>query len=235
MTVHPNAGVPAGTTLTTYTGPSTITTNGTVIDGKSIPFGLRIEAQNVVITRSSIRGSDGMGIQVDGSLTITQSTISGFSDGIGGDNYTATLLEVTKLKDDGFKLGSNVHVDHSWCHDMAPEAGAHADCGQMQAGEVNLSVTNSWFDGGSNSALFIAPDLGPSSNGPVTISGNVLGNGNYTLFCVDGNNGQYFVKNIAITNNQFLKSSQYGPDRINVPVTASGNTWFGTNTAVSMN
>ena len=31
-----NTGVPAGTTLTNYTGPTTITTNGTVIDGKII-------------------------------------------------------------------------------------------------------------------------------------------------------------------------------------------------------
>jgi hypothetical protein len=30
------AGVPAGTVLTTYTGPMTITTDGTVIDGKII-------------------------------------------------------------------------------------------------------------------------------------------------------------------------------------------------------
>ena len=54
-----------------------------------------------------------------------------------------------------------------------------------------------------NAALFIAPDLGPSSPGPVTITGNWLDGGNYTLFCVDGNNGQYFVDNITITDNRF--------------------------------
>ena len=232
MVAHPAAGVPAGLNLTPYTGPANITRDGTVLDGMDITKNLEISAHNVVIKRSYIHSSGDMGIQVNGSLTISQSTISGTDNGIGGDNYSATLVEVTKLGSDGFKLGNNVHVDQSWCHDMAPTAGAHADCGQMQSGVVNMSVTNSWFDGGDNSALFLAPDLGPSANGPVTISGNVLGKGNYTLFCVDGNSGQYLEKNISITNNQFINNAAYGPDRINVPVTASGNTWFGTSTSV---
>jgi hypothetical protein len=218
--------VPAGTVLTPYTGPATITANGTVIDAKDIPIGLTIRASNVVITRSRIHSGSGMAVQVDGSLSISDSTITDSGNGLGGDNFTATRVDLTRLTDDGVKLGNNVHVDQSWCHDLTPSAGAHADCGQMQAGVVNMSVTNSWFDGGSNSALFLAPDLGPSTNGPVLISNNVLGAGNYTLFCVDGDNGTYFVKNITITNNQFLRTSQYGPARLNVPVTATGNTWY---------
>ncbi len=74
-----------------------------------------------------------------------------------------------------------------------------------------------------NAALFIAPDLGPGSPGPVTITGNWLDGGNYTLFCVDGNNGQYFVDNITITDNRFGSGASYGPAKVNVPVTASGN------------
>jgi hypothetical protein len=231
----PTAGVPAGVTLSTYTGPSTITKDGTVIDGKDIPFALEIAAKNVVITRSRIHSNSDEGIHVSGSLTISDSTVRDSQNGIGGDNYTATRVEVTNLADDGFKLGDNVHVNQSWCHDMTPSTQAHADCGQMQAGVTNMSVTNSWFDGGRNSALFIAPDLGPSSNGPVLISNNVLGNGNYTLYCVDGDNGRYIVKNITITNNRFLTGSQYGPVTVNVPVTASNNTWFSTGKPISLN
>jgi hypothetical protein len=226
------AGVPAGLALTTYTGPSTITKDGTVIDAKDIPFGLEIAAKNVVITRSRIHSNDDEGIHVSGSLQISDSTVRDSSNGIGGDNYTATRVEVTNLADDGFKLGNNVHVDQSWCHDLTPSSQAHADCGQMQAGVTNMSVTNSWFDGGRNSALFIAPDLGPSSNGPVLIDNNVLGNGNYSLYCVDGNDGEYIVKNITITNNRFLNTAQYGPATVNVPVTASNNTWFSTGKSI---
>jgi hypothetical protein len=228
----PSGGVPAGTKLTPYTGPSTITKTGTVIDSADITKSLEIAAPNVVITKSRIHGSGDEGIHVSGSLTISDSTVSGFDNGIGGDNYTATRVELTALNDDGFKLGNNVHVDRAWCHDLSPSSEAHADCGQMQAGVVNMSVTNSWLVGGRNSALFLAPDLGPSSNGPVTISGNVLGNGNYSLYCVDGNNGEYFVKNITITNNRFMRDAQYGPATVNVPVTASNNVWYDTGTSI---
>ena len=85
-----------------------------------------------------------------------------------------------------------------------------------------------WFDPGArigNSALFLAPDLGPSSNGPLTIQGNVLGGGNYALFCVDGNNGRYYEKHITISYNRFIRDSKYGPFMVNVPVTATHNIW----------
>ncbi|MGX7678035.1 DUF4082 domain-containing protein [Jatrophihabitans sp. DSM 45814] len=235
FTTHPQAGVPAGTALTAYTGPTTITKDGTVIDAKTITQSLEISAKNVVISRSVFHSGGGEAIHVSGSATITDTTVSGGENGIGGDNYTATRVEVTNLSDDGFKLGNNVHVDQSWCHDMTPTTQAHADCGQMQAGVTNMSVTNSWFDGGRNSALFLAPDLGPSSNGPVLINNNVLGNGNYSLYCVDGNNGEYIVKNITITNNRFLRLSNYGPATVNVPVTASNNTWFDTGKSIGSN
>ncbi len=52
-----NTGVPAGTTLTNYTGSCTITTAGTVIDSKTVNCGvLDIRAQNVLITNSHISG-----------------------------------------------------------------------------------------------------------------------------------------------------------------------------------
>lgn len=45
-----------GVTLTTYSGPTTITTNGTVIDSKQINSSITIAANNVTITRSLING-----------------------------------------------------------------------------------------------------------------------------------------------------------------------------------
>jgi hypothetical protein len=226
----PKAGVPAGVTLTPYTGPSTITKDGTVIDAKDIRGALRVNAKDVVITRSRVQDSPStsFGISVNGSLQISDSTLTGTDNGIYGDNYTATRVEVTGLGSDGFKLGDNTHIDRAWCHDMSPSPEAHADCVQMQNGVVNSSITNSWLDGGRNSAIFLAPDLGPSSNGPIIIDNNVLGGGNYSLYCVDGNNGQYFVRSIAITNNRFFHDARYGPADVNVPVTAANNVWIDT-------
>ena len=51
-----NTGVPAGTTLTTYSGPCTITVDNTVIDSKTVNCSLFIEAENVTITKSQING-----------------------------------------------------------------------------------------------------------------------------------------------------------------------------------
>jgi hypothetical protein len=52
-----NTGVPVGTTLTTYTGPLTITVANTVIDSKIVNGSLNIAAPGVVVSRSKVYGS----------------------------------------------------------------------------------------------------------------------------------------------------------------------------------
>jgi hypothetical protein len=222
----PKAGLPAGTVLRKLTG-MTITQAGTVIDGADISGGVTVNAANVVIRRSKINGTGIAGVYVQsGNLTLEDTTITGFDTSVGGDNYTATRVEVTKGFSDGFKIGDNVTVQDSWCHDMTPSPGAHADCGQIQAGIRNVVIRRNWFDVADvngNAALFMAPDLGPSAPGPLLVENNVLGGGNFTLQCVDGDNGRYFITGITIRNNQFLRNSTYGPMRVNVPATVTGN------------
>lgn len=224
----PRAGLPDGTQLHTLTG-MTITQAGTVIDGADIVGGVRVQADNVVIRNSKIDGQGMAGVLVQsGSLILEDTTITGFDTSVGGDNYTATRVEVTRGFSDGFKIGDNVTIQDSWCHDMTPAEGAHADCGQVQSGIRNATIRRNWFDVGNvdgNAALFMAPDLGPSSPGPLVVENNVLGGGNFTLQCVDGDNGNYFIDDITIRNNEFLRNSNYGPMRINVPATVSGNVY----------
>jgi hypothetical protein len=202
-----------------------------VLDSKDITGSIVVAAANVTIRRSSLHANAGedFGIKVvgTGSVTIEDTTITGYRFGVTGDNYTAIRVEVTGLKEDGFILGSHVTVDSSWCHDFVPESGAHSDCAQLQSGETNVIVRDSWFDPGSggNSAIFIAPDLGPDSNGPVSISGNVFGGGNFSLYCVDGANGKYHIRNILVVNNKFIRNATYGPADVNVAVTWEGNGW----------
>jgi hypothetical protein len=171
-------------------------------------------------------------------VTISDVTISGFKTGVAGDDYTANRVEVTALKDDGFVIGSNVTVQSVWCHDLTPESGAHSDCVQIQSGEVNMAVRDSWLDPGgngvANSAVFAAPDLGPSSDGPLLISNNVLGGGNYSLYCVDGAEGRFLIGNISILNNRFIRDATYGPVRVNVPVIWRNNAWVDTGASVEI-
>ena len=95
-------GVPAGTVLTNYTGPCTITAANTIIDRKTVNCGLTIRASNVQITKSKINGS----VTIDDedapySFTITDTEVdagpvnASANDGvtaIGKGNFVATRV-----------------------------------------------------------------------------------------------------------------------------------------------
>ncbi|BDO41361.1 hypothetical protein CELD12_08510 [Cellulomonas sp. NTE-D12] len=223
-----NTGVPAGTVLTP-SGSIHATTAGQVISNLDITGGVTVDAPNVVIKNSRIHGSgSGDGVRVlSGSVTVQDSEIYGFENAIGYDHWTGLRLNIHGDTGDGVKLGSSTTLQDSWIHDLTPAAGAHSDGGQMQSGVTNLVVRHNTIDmtstNGANSALFLAPDLGPSTAGPVLVENNYLAGGGFTLYVVDGANGTYYVGNITVRNNVFGDSG-YGPDNVNVPVTWSGNT-----------
>jgi hypothetical protein len=192
--------------------------------------GISVEAAGVIIRNSVIHGSGSYGVYVrSGSVTISDSEIYGFENAIAGDSWTALRVDIHGTTGDGVKLGSNVLLQDSWIHDMTPSASAHADGAQMQSGERNVTIRHNRIDmtaaRSANSALFLAPDLGPSTDGPVLVEGNYLDGGNYTVYCVDGDDGAYVVGNITFRNNVFGRGARYGIARVNVPVTWSGNTY----------
>ena len=61
------AGVPTGTTLTAYTGPMTITKDGTVIEGMIIDGTLVVDAANVTIKNCVIKNYGWWGIDGEGA------------------------------------------------------------------------------------------------------------------------------------------------------------------------
>lgn len=220
-----NTGVPAGTVLTPAAG-LTVTTPNQVLNGLDIHGEVVIQAPGVQIRNSRISGDDYYGVLVQsGSVTITDTEISGFENAIAGDGWTALRVNIHSVTGDGVKLGSGVTLRSSWIHDLTPAPGAHADGAQMQDGVTGLVVADNAIEPGdaANSAIFLAPDLGPTTNGPVTITGNWLDGGGYALFCLDGANGRYVVRNITISGNRFGSTSGYGAARITVPVTFVGN------------
>lgn len=225
-----STGVPAGIVLTPMAGV-TVTQAGTVIDGKDITGSVIIRAANVTVKNSRIHGSGGYGCvqtQTGGTVTVEDSEIvGGCENGIVFDDWTARRVDIHGTFGDGVKLGSDVLLEDSWIHDLSNASGLHTDGGQVQTGVTNTTVRHNTIDLGdtaqANAALFLAPDLGPSSDGPLVIEGNRLNGGNFILFCVDGNNGQYFVRNITISGNRFGDRFQYGRARVNVPISQSGN------------
>jgi Right handed beta helix region len=226
-----SVGVPPEVSLTAAK-KLRITRPNTVIDARDIRGRVVVRAPGVVISRSRIRGSGtGSGVWVkSGDVTISDSEISDFENGIAGGSWRAFRLDLHGMTGDGVKLGSDVQLSDSWIHDLTPARGAHADGGQMETGVRNLLLTGNTIDvsasGRGNAALFLAPDLGPSTRGPVTIRNNYLDGGNFTVFCLDGNDGQYRVRNISITDNVFGDHHRYGRKRVNVPVVWTGNTSY---------
>ena len=235
-----NTGVPAGTALSAYTGPLTITTAGTVIDGKDITGALIVQAKDVVIRRSRIHDDPGavagVYVQDSGSATITDSEIFNFQVGITYSNWTGIRVDIHDTTFDGMKIGSNVRLEDSWVHDPRPTADAHWDGGQVQAGITNTVIHHNTIDvsgGDANSALFLTPDLGPSTDGPLTVTDNWLDGGSFTIAVLDGDGGKYFISRITVTGNRFGRGGRYGPANVKVPVTWSSNVWDDSSEAVN--
>src|SRR4029453_16253456 len=86
-----NTGVPAGTALTAYTGPKTVTTDGTVIDGKVITGSLIVHADNVVIKNCKITFDSWWGIQADGAKNIIIQDCTFVGPGFNADSNAAIL------------------------------------------------------------------------------------------------------------------------------------------------
>ncbi|WP_425561306.1 hypothetical protein, partial [Microlunatus panaciterrae] len=160
-----NTGVPAGTTLSSYTGPTTITTAGTVIDSKKITGCLNIKADNVTIKNSLIQsggcffnvlsdnGNTGLkltDVEIDG-----QGNTSGDS-AINGSNFSCLRCDLHGTVD-GAKAGSNVVIQDSYIHDLSMTSGSHND-GIQSLGTTSLRIVHNTIiiKAGSTSAIILS-------------------------------------------------------------------------------
>lgn len=167
-----NTGVPTGTTLTDYTGPLTITTDGTVIDSKAVYGDLIIAAKNVVIKNSYLHCGSAIPAGNSGcvnansnnnfNLTVSNNTIrpdhpSYYRDGIVGHEYTAIANNISHSNDgmgafsrpgstapaNVTMIGNYVHELTHWNNDPAHADGSHNDAVQLQGGaNIHLKGNN---------------------------------------------------------------------------------------------
>lgn len=123
-------GVPAGTVLTAYTGPCTITAAGTVIDAKVVNCRLRIRTTGVVITRSKINGNVSVQQPENGfSFAISDSVVDAgvtMDTGLGNGNFTAQRVEVVGGRRSMY-CEKDCLIEDSWVHGQAgdPAGKAH--------------------------------------------------------------------------------------------------------------
>lgn len=216
-----NTGIPAGTVITSYTGPCTISTAGTVIDAKAITCDqLVINAANVTITRSRITSTGPQGLSAVGAnstgLVIADSEVVSQinSSGVDGDNYVLTRLDIH-----GGNRGawcSNCTIQDSWIHGGRVTGSTHASA--LRADQFSTYTHNSMIcdGGGTNCSADLTgyPDFNTTTHW--TIGRNLFGSPAGSFFCAYGgaSAGKPFSNDpanatyIQFTNNVFARGPQ---------------------------
>ena len=203
-----STGVPAGTALTAYTGPLTITTAGTVIDGKTINGCLNVRAVNVTIRNSRITctgTSELAGVYADlapsaANLRIDRveiTCVTGKRHGIWGHGMTVTGLYVHDCEN-GLEVNANSVVRDSYIMSREGDSTAHGDDIQSQGGSDVLIEHNTFAGLNPITSSIIS---NPDNNSRWTIRRNFFSAGALTLYCPENVAGGWVV-----TDNRF-----YGP------------------------
>jgi hypothetical protein len=226
-----NTGIPSGTNLTAYTGPSNITTANTVIEGRTMGC-VQISAQNVTIRNSSISCNGGnyyaVNVGSSGSVTVEDSNIdcrSTNSNGAGRMNITLRRVEITNCEN-GLSVAHDVTVENSLIHELYHGGGAHADGMQFEGGASNVTIRHNTIYANTGSQVgtsaFIA-DLSGHRNW--MIENNLFTGGSFTVYCVLGKGDNWVIRNNAFSLEQGHNgtSGLYGFARECSDETQSGN------------
>ncbi len=224
-----NTGVPAGTTLSTYAGPTTISTNGTVIDGKQINGNLTINAQNVTIKNSFISYSGGGGggsgaIKILSGATATIDHVEVNGNSIvhsciwhEGSSVTITYVKCHDIEDGIFSWadtgnadsGNNLTMEKTYIYNLnATESNGHWD-GYQTEGAVNLVLRHNTFRTLTNGTSAIAIWNGQKTSDNILADDNLIKGGGFSVYAQDYSPseaspaGGFVMTNVRFTNNKF--------------------------------
>lgn len=239
-----STGVPAGTVLRVRNGDLTITKDGTVIDRMDIRGFVYVKANNVTIKRSVIRGRatikdaalvtawwNKRGLKITDS-TLKASQVSNRVDGISGNYFVATRVDISRVVDSIKVIGSHVRITDSWLHgnyhttdSRQPDGKTHNDGVQVQGGS-RIFIVNNLIEDASNAALMVTQNY--AATGTLEVSRNVLRDGACTINVTQKGLGTP-IRGMSIASNKF-GDGQYGKNcamRLPSasPVAVSGNTW----------
>jgi len=227
-----NTGVPAGVTLTAYSGPCLISAAGTVIDGKTVNCDLRVTTTGVVIRNSRIMGTVS-GSDQGTSFSITDSEVivgtrTTETTGISTANFSVARVEVTG-GNRGILCNNACDVRDSYIHGTQVIEDWHASAVRMQ---THLTLVH-------NTLVCDAPQVPPrgglergSCSASLTgygdwepgvqdnlIQGNYFAATQYAAYCAYGGSstGKPYTdatRNIVFRDNVFAKAGDcalYGP------------------------
>lgn len=246
----PNStGVPAGTSLTTYTGSCTITTANTTIDSKTVNCDLSIQASNVTIQNSKVNGQIVLDTDLASSTGWSMTIIDTEVDE-GTDDLPAiccgrmSLLRVNAYGGHNgaqCDIGSVSDIDHctitdSYFHDPynPPTGDSHLGGFLSDGGDrVTLTHNTVWCNvavnasgGGCTGDIQLIPNFAAVTN--ATIHRNLLGANIDASYCTYGGQKPGFDTghDIVYTENVFQRGSNdecaaFGP------VANYDDTWVG--------
>jgi hypothetical protein len=218
-----NTGVPPGTTLTRHYGNITITKAGTVLKDLDVHGFVVVEASNVTIEGSIVRGGvshgdtalvkvvSGTNVLVEDSELVPEFP-SVHIDGIRGANYTVLRANIHGTTDASKVTGDNVTITDSYIHDLPfwahdPDQGgkpAHNDGVEIFVGK-NLHITDNAFYVASygNAAMQVNQNLGTVTD--LHFTGNYADGGNCTVNLV--NLPRPSMTGIQVDDNRFGRNT----------------------------
>ncbi|WP_141372782.1 right-handed parallel beta-helix repeat-containing protein [Cellulomonas cellasea] len=240
-----STGVPAGTALTTHSGDLVITQPGTVIDALDVHGLVKIQADNVTIKRTIIRGrplTSSMALITNElgryRFTLEDSELraadaSPHVSGIIGNNFEVRRTEIANVIDSVHITGSNVLVENSWLHDnliymQDPNHNggpSHADNVQIQGGS-NITFRGNTIEGAHSSAFQTTQDRAAVSG--VTVTNNKIDGGACSINVAYGS--KYGpIQGFTVANNVFGTSQRHAKCAIIAPssntIANTSNTW----------
>jgi len=247
-----NTGVPAGTKLSTYTGPCTIQKAGTVIDAKTLNCDLTILAADVTVKRSKINGlvfldTDRAGSS-NWSLTLEDSEV----DAGKAPNAAVSYGNMTLLRDNihggvtsaqcGEKSSTCV-IQDSYLHGQyLPATAAWHLGGFLSNGGHNIRIRHNYIlceppansvGEGCTGDLNLLPDFAVIAD--VIAEDNFLGANTGSSYCIYGGDSSTkpypHANHVVIRNNTFERGTN-GKCGMYGPVTGfnsngTGNIWTG--------
>jgi hypothetical protein len=211
----------------TPSGSITVTSDGAVVEGKDISGSITVQASNVTIRNDCVTSSDIYPVHfVSGSnLTVEDTTITGTGDGCAravepaGDGAVMNRLNVSGCED-GIQMYSGDVLENSYIHDLAFTSSSHNDGVQQNGGSNDIVRHNTIFNPhNQTSCVNFTTDFGGVSD--ITITGNLLNGGNYTVYSRSGGNGD--PTGVTVTGNHFGHADVYGLLSADGSVAWSGN------------
>jgi hypothetical protein len=228
-----NTGVQPGVALDTVNGDVTLSTPGQVYQGHEVHGCITVSAANVTIRNVRVTGDCGYSIDTErgpaydtGPTTIEHVEIAcpAGKTAIGEKHLVVRFVNIHGCEN-GFDLDGFTTITDSWLHDLLQNPDAHTDGIQTTHGSSNIVVQHNVIDsrGDTTSAIITDPDNGTTN---VTISGNILAGGSYTLYCRNNSTGW------SVTNNRFVMGAYGYTDSCDAVPAWSGNVVDSTNGAL---